>query len=80
MSPLSRSFPSYSHSRTPADSCTSAWNNVKQKVRRPFSSIILQKGFVNALVRAARELITRRTASTIYAHADTLTLEIYSQQ
>ncbi|KAJ7500674.1 P-loop containing nucleoside triphosphate hydrolase protein [Mycena galericulata] len=33
------------------------WNNVKHKVRRPLSSIILQEGVVDALVRDAREFI-----------------------
>ncbi|KAJ7175038.1 P-loop containing nucleoside triphosphate hydrolase protein [Mycena crocata] len=33
------------------------WNNVKHKVRRPLSSIILQDGVVDALVRDAQEFI-----------------------
>ncbi|KAJ7128794.1 P-loop containing nucleoside triphosphate hydrolase protein [Mycena crocata] len=33
------------------------WNNVKHKVRRPLSSIILEEGVVDALVRDAREFI-----------------------
>ncbi|KAJ7784913.1 P-loop containing nucleoside triphosphate hydrolase protein [Mycena maculata] len=34
------------------------WNNVKHKVRRPLSSIILQEGVVDALVRDAQEFIS----------------------
>ncbi|KAJ6522300.1 P-loop containing nucleoside triphosphate hydrolase protein [Mycena vulgaris] len=33
------------------------WNNVKHKIRRPLSSIILQEGVVDALVRDAQEFI-----------------------
>ncbi|KAJ6596571.1 P-loop containing nucleoside triphosphate hydrolase protein [Mycena sp. CBHHK59/15] len=34
------------------------WNNVKHKVHRPLSSIILQEGVVDALVRDAQEFIS----------------------
>lgn len=35
----------------------SAWRNAKRKNRRPLSSIILQEGIINSLVKDAREFI-----------------------
>ncbi|KAF8884507.1 P-loop containing nucleoside triphosphate hydrolase protein [Infundibulicybe gibba] len=34
-----------------------AWNNVKRKVRRPLSSIILQEGIIESLIQDAQEFI-----------------------
>ncbi|KAJ6622299.1 BCS1 N terminal-domain-containing protein [Mycena sp. CBHHK59/15] len=42
---------------TPHFGPSMTWNNVKHKVRRPLSSIILQEGVVDALVRDAQEFI-----------------------
>jgi len=34
-----------------------AWNNVKRKIRRPLSSIILQEGVIDSLVQDIQEFI-----------------------
>ncbi|KAJ6497944.1 hypothetical protein DFH09DRAFT_1204485 [Mycena vulgaris] len=70
------------------------WNNVKHKIRRPLSSIILQESVVDALVRDAQEFIAtedwyveagipHRRGSLLYGPPGTgkmtaLNLEIYS--